>query len=85
MPRVEVGLPQINVDAPRLLAHCFLYELDAFLASDPTRDFVRYMDDIDVGVDTIAAAKQVLKSIDLVLQTKQVRLNSGKGLCLCFR
>jgi hypothetical protein len=82
MPRVEVGLPQINLDAPRVLAHCFLYELDAFLASDPTRDFVRYMDDIDVGVDTIAAAKQVLKSIDLVLQTKQIRLNSGKTLIL---
>lgn len=82
MPRVEVGLPQINMDAPRLLAHCFLYELDAFLASDPTRDFVRYMDDIDIGVDSVAAAKEVLKSVDLVLQTKQVRLNSGKTLIL---
>ncbi|WP_120217373.1 RNA-directed DNA polymerase [Sphingopyxis sp. EG6] len=77
-PRVEVGLPQINMDAPRLLAHCLLYELDAFLDSDPSRDFVRYMDDIDVGVDTLVSAKNVLKSIDLVLQTKQIRLNSGK-------
>lgn len=42
-PRIEVGLPQINLDAPRLLAHCFLYELDSYLASDPTRDFVRYI------------------------------------------
>ena len=33
-PRVEVGLPQMNLDAPRLLAHCFLYELDEYLASD---------------------------------------------------
>jgi len=77
-PRIEVGLPQINLDAPRLLAHCLLYELDAFLASDPNRDFVRYMDDIDVGADSIPEAKQVLRSIDLVLQTKQLRLNSGK-------
>lgn len=81
-PRIEVGLPQINLDAPRLLAHCFLYELDSFLASDPNRDFVRYMDDIDVGVDSIVDAKRVLKSIDLVLQTKQVRLNSGKTAIL---
>jgi len=81
-PRIEVGLPQINLDAPRLLAHCFLYELDAFLASDPNRDFVRYMDDIDVGVDTIVEAKRVLRSVDLVLQTKQVRLNSGKTAIL---
>jgi hypothetical protein len=82
MPRVEIGLPQMNLDAPRLLAHCFLYELDSFLASDPTRDFVRFMDDIDIGVDQIHAAKQVLKTMDLVLQTKQVRLNSGKTLIL---
>lgn len=81
-PRVEIGLPQINLDAPRLLAHCFLYELDAYIDSQPDTDFVRYMDDIDVGVDTISKAKQALRSIDLVLQTKQVRLNSGKTLIL---
>lgn len=77
-PRIEIGLPQMDLDAPRLLAHCFLYELDAFLDSDPNRDFVRFMDDIDIGVDTIVAAKRVLKDVDLILQTKQVRLNSGK-------
>ena len=84
-PRIEVGLPQINLDAPRLLAHCFLYELDAYIASDPSRDFVRYMDDIDIGVDTIVDAKQVLRCVDLVLQTKQVRLNSGKTIILTRR
>ena len=78
-PRIEVGLPQINLDAPRLLAHCFLYELDSYLDSDTTkRDFVRYMDDVNVGVDSIVEAKEVLKSVDLILQTKQVRLTSGK-------
>jgi hypothetical protein len=81
-PRIEIGLPQINLDAPRLLAHCFLYELDSFLASDPNRDFVRFMDDIDIGVDTIPDAKNVLKSVDLVLQTKQIRLNGGKTAIL---
>jgi hypothetical protein len=40
------------------------------------------MDDIDVGVDTIVDAKRVLRSVDLVLQTKQVRLNSGKTAIL---
>jgi hypothetical protein len=78
MPRVEIGLPQINLDAPRLLAHCFLYELDRFLGNTPNIDFVRYMDDIDIGVDSTTEAKQMLKSVDLVLQTKQIRLNSGK-------
>jgi len=81
-PRIEIGLPQINLDAPRLLAHCFLYELDSYLASDPNRDFVRYMDDIDIGVDSIVEAKSALRAVDLVLQTKQVRLNSGKTVIL---
>jgi hypothetical protein len=82
MPSIEIGLPQINLDAPRLLTQSFLYELDAFLVSDSNRDFVRFMGDIDIGVDTLADAKRVLKSVDLVLQTRQVRLNSGKTLIL---
>jgi hypothetical protein len=76
-PRFEVGLPQINADAPRILAHCFLFELDKII--DDTRfDYARFMDDIDIGVDSEWQAKNILKEIDLVLQTRQVRLNSGK-------
>lgn len=77
MPRVEIGLPQIDIDAPRYLAHCFLFELDRHLGAKDI-DFVRFMDDIDIGVDTIQDAKKILKEIDLLLQTRQVRLNSGK-------
>jgi hypothetical protein len=36
------------------------------------------MDDIDFGVDTIAKAKTVLRDLDLALQTRNLRLNSGK-------
>lgn len=78
MPRVEIGLPQIDIDAPRYLAHCFLFELDRHLAAKEDVDFVRFMDDIDIGVDTVSRAKTILKEIDLLLQTRQVRLNSGK-------
>jgi hypothetical protein len=77
-PRFEIGLPQINVDAPRILAHCFLFELDRVIAERKEIDYARFMDDIDLGVDTYKEAKQILKQIDLVLQTRQVRLNSGK-------
>ncbi len=77
-PRIEIGLPQINLDAPRLLAHCFLYELDSYLESQKQYDFARYMDDIDIGTDTKVDAKRALQAIDLVLQARQVRLNSGK-------
>ena len=83
MPRVQIGLPQIPfLDAPRLLAHCFLFEIDRLLSDRPHTDFARYMDDIDVGVDTIPDAKVVLRDLDLSLQTRQIRLNSGKTLIL---
>ena len=77
-PRIEVGLPQMNLDAPRLLAHCFLYELDSYLNASNGRDFVRFMDDINIGVVSVIEARRVLQAVDLVLQTRQVRLNSGK-------
>ncbi len=77
MPRSSVGLPQINLDAPRLLAHCFLFEIDKLLASRPV-EFARYMDDIDIGVDDVFQAKAIIRDLDLALQTRQIRLNSGK-------
>jgi hypothetical protein len=83
MPRVEVGLPQMELDAPRLLAHCFLFEIDELLVSKGLNaDFARYMDDIDIGVDTIADGRAILRDLDLALQTRQVRLNSGKTAIL---
>ena len=78
MPRIEVGLPQINMDAPRMLAHAFLYEVDEHIFKKVGGDFARFMDDIDVGVDKISDAKSLLKEIDLILQSRQIRLNSGK-------
>ena len=78
MQRVPIGLPQIDLDAPRILAHCLLYELDNLLRSEDECEFARYMDDIDVGVRSFAAAKRIIRQIDLSLQTKQLRLNSGK-------
>ena len=78
MPRVPVGLPQSNLDAPRLLAHCFLFEIDELLSNMKNVDFARYMDDIDVGVDSIPEARVVIRDLDLSLQTRQIRLNSGK-------
>ncbi|WEJ09300.1 RNA-directed DNA polymerase [Sinorhizobium sp. M103] len=78
MPRVQTGLPQMNLDAPRLLAHCFLFEIDGLLKNGLTVNFARYMDDIDIGVDSRASAKRALRDLDLALQTRQLRLNTGK-------
>lgn len=78
MPNFGIGLPQMDLDAPRLLAHTHLFEIDALFANDPDADYARYMDDIDFGVDTLAKAKSVLRDLDLALQTRNLRVNSGK-------
>lgn len=78
MPNFGIGLPQMDFDAPRLLAHTHLFEIDALFADDPAADYARYMDDIDFGVDSMAKAKSVLRDLDLALQTRNLRVNSGK-------
>jgi hypothetical protein len=76
LPRSGAGLPQILFDAPRLLAHAYLYEADAFLASKG--DFVRWMDDITFGAANVTAAKSILRDLDELLASLGVRLNAGK-------
>lgn len=78
MPNYGIGLPQMDLDAPRLLAHTNLFEIDGLFSSDNSISFARFMDDMDFGVDNIAKAKQVLRDLDLSLQTRNIRLNSGK-------
>jgi len=84
MPRTEIGLPQIEIEAPRVLANAMLYELDKVAAHHSGGDYARFMDDIDVGVDTLQQAKKVIRDIDLTLQTRQLRLNSSKTKILNF-
>ncbi|MEM9093183.1 MAG: RNA-directed DNA polymerase [Cyanobacteria bacterium P01_F01_bin.53] len=78
MPRSEIGLPQMESNAPRVLANAMLYELDRVAEGMAFGDYVRFMDDIDVGLDSISTAKRVIRDIDLTLQSRQLRLNSSK-------
>ena len=78
MPRVQIGLPQVNLDGARLLAHSFLFEIDRLLVSKPQLEYARFMDDIAIGTDNIVEAKAIIRDLDLALQTRQLRLNSGK-------
>ena len=78
MPRIQIGLPQMELEAPRVLANAMLYELDKVASENKKNDYVRFMDDIDVGVDSISDAKQVIRDLDLCLQSRQMRLNSSK-------
>jgi hypothetical protein len=61
-----------------LLAHTFLFEIDEWLSDLKNVDFARYMDDMDIGVDSFQEGRAVLRDLDLALQTRQIRLNSGK-------
>jgi hypothetical protein len=78
MPRPEVGLPQIDLDAPRVLGHSFLFDLDRYAKKEAPDRYTRFMDDINFGVANIAEAKTIIRDVDLILHTRQVRLNSGK-------
>jgi len=78
MPRLEMGMPQIETEAPRVLANAMLFELDRVVEQHSYRNYARFMDDIDFGVQTIAQAKRAVRDIDLTLQSRQLRLNSAK-------
>ncbi len=78
LPISGIGLPQINFDAPRLLGHAYLFEVDTYLDTQTKGNFVRWMDDIDFGVQTVEEGKKILRDLDELLLTRGVRLNMGK-------
>jgi hypothetical protein len=78
LPLNGYGLPQVNFDAPRLLGFAFLFEIDKFLDKKTSGNFVRWMDDIDFGVNDIEQAKEILRGLDEILLTRGLRLNMEK-------
>lgn len=78
MPLSGVGLPQIDFDAPRLLAHAYLFVADAELAQATGGRVVRWADDIDFGADSVQEARRVLGRLDTLLSSYGLRLNTGK-------
>lgn len=78
LPFPGKGLPQLNLDAPRLVAHAFLFEIDGFLNEVTNGDFVRWLDDIDFGCDSYREAQQILRDMDELLLSRGLHLNSSK-------
>jgi hypothetical protein len=78
MPFAGVGLPQIDFDAPRLIAHSYLYAADRHLEHRTGGDFVRWMDDINFGTDSISQARAILGELETLLNSYGLRLNTGK-------
>jgi hypothetical protein len=78
LPSNGVGLPQLNFDAPNILAHAFLFEIDRLLSQEVGGNFVRWMDDITFGVSSPDQARKILGRIDDLLHARGIRLNQGK-------
>lgn len=78
LPSPERSLPQVNFDAPRLLSHVYLYEVDAYLKRATSDTFVRWVDDITFAVSDPSHGKCLLRDLDQLLHTRGLRLNAGK-------
>lgn len=78
LPSPGKGLPQVDFDAPRLLSHVFLFEIDSFLKGRTGNSFVRWVDDITIALGSVPDAKEALRDLDELLMTRGLRLNSGK-------
>ncbi|WOD40545.1 RNA-directed DNA polymerase [Nodosilinea sp. E11] len=78
LPTSLKGLPVINLEAPKLLAHALLYEVDEVLNEATDGCFVRWMDDINFGVDSFDKACITLSDTNDVLKSRGLSLNLGK-------
>jgi len=78
MPLTQIGMPQIETSATRVLANAMLYEVDKVCEHSAVSNYARFMDDMDIGVETIADAKKIVRDVDLTLQSRQLRLNASK-------
>jgi hypothetical protein len=78
LPYTDRGLPTTNLEGVRLLAHSFLFELDAIIKQKSTDSFARWMDDIVIGVDTKEEAIETLSSASDVLKSRGLALNLAK-------
>lgn len=74
----DVGVPTLNFDAPRLLAHLFLFRADEYLKAAAGGEFLRWMDDIDIGVDSEVEGKRLVGELDGLLRKQGIRLNLQK-------
>lgn len=77
-PLVLRGLPQLDFDAPRLLAHVLLFPIDKFIDKRTRGAFARWVDDINFGVDRKVDARDILRSMERFLARIELRLNGPK-------
>ncbi|WP_291108505.1 RNA-directed DNA polymerase [Flavobacterium sp. UBA6195] len=78
LPYSEKGLPTTNLEGIRLLAHCFLFEMDSVLKERTDDSFTRWMDDIVFASDNRKDAIETLSAISDILKSRGLALNIAK-------
>jgi hypothetical protein len=78
LPASHKGLPTINIEAIRLLAHALLFEIDYVLKQRTNNSFVRWMDDINFGVNDPRTGSLILGELNDVLKSRGLALNLAK-------
>ena len=78
LPYSGRGLPTSNLEAIRLLAHSFLFEIDDVLKQRTNNSFARWMDDIIVGVDDHKEAIELISTVSDMLKSRGLALNLSK-------
>lgn len=82
LPYSGRGLPTANLEAIRLLAHSFLFEIDEVLKRQTNDSFTRWMDDITIGVNTNKEAISTISAISDMLKSRGLALNLSKTAIL---
>ena len=78
LPYSDRGLPTSNIEAIRLLAHSFLFEIDEVLKQKTNDNFTRWMDDIIIGANDRKSSVDILGSISDMLKSRGLALNLAK-------
>lgn len=78
LPKRNVGLPVVNLESFRFLAHVFLFDADEVLMKQTKKNFTRWMDDINFGVNTTEAARKTLSDLSDTLKSRGLSLNMAK-------
>jgi len=76
-----IGIPTDEFDCSRTLAHLFLFEHDRRVVNQVGSDnYVRWMDDQNVGVNSETAGRAVVHRLTESLASQRLTLNAGKTL-----
>jgi|HubBroStandDraft_5_1064220.scaffolds.fasta_scaffold48279_2 hypothetical protein len=81
-PQNNRGIPQLDFDAPGLLAHLVLFPVDEYLNRGTQGSFTRWVDDINFAADTKQGARVLLRGLERKLIALDLRLGGSKTVIL---